>query len=103
MKKKGIVSIAVLIPVLLTVLIAAVALLRIPNQPGSSPTDSGTNMPVGNVLDVDWYDPNGAEFTISTVEQLYQLAELSQFYDFAGQTVKLGADITVNTGNAERK
>ncbi len=56
---------------------------------------------VGNVLDVAWYDEEGTEFTISTADELYELAALSEYYDFKGQTIKLGADITVNEGNAE--
>ncbi len=55
----------------------------------------------GNVLGVAWYDESGTEFTISTADELYELAELSKHYDFKEQTIKLGADITVNEGNAE--
>ena len=54
-----------------------------------------------NLADVEWYNLNDEEFTISTVEELYGLAELSDFYNFSGQTIKLGADIIVNEGNAE--
>ena len=54
----------------------------------------------GNMLDVDWYDVNGKEFVISTEKELYEFAQLSDYYDFAGQTIKLGADIVVNEGNA---
>ena len=50
--------------------------------------------------DVSWYDENGEEFTITTVEQFYGVAELSKTHDFKGQTIKLGADIEVNEGNA---
>lgn len=53
-----------------------------------------------NKLGVEWYDQNGKEFTITTVEEFYEFAELSEYYDFAGQTIKLGADIVVNEGNA---
>ncbi len=56
----------------------------------------------GNVAGIEWYDVNGKEFTISTVDQLYELVELSNFYDFKGQTIKLDADIVVNEGNAEK-
>ena len=42
--------------------------------------------------DVSWYDENGEEFTITTVEQFYGVAELSKTHDFKGQTIKLGAD-----------
>jgi len=55
----------------------------------------------GNMLDVDWYDVNGKEFVISTEKELYEFAQLSDYYDFAGQTIKLGADIVVNEGNAQ--
>lgn len=51
--------------------------------------------------DISWYDESGEEFTITTVEQLYGLAQLSETYDFKGQTIKLDTDITVNEGNAE--
>ena len=55
----------------------------------------------GNVLGVEWYNQTDPQFTITTVEQLYELADLSDFYDFKGQTIKLDADIVVNEGNAE--
>ncbi|MBQ8804017.1 MAG: hypothetical protein IJZ53_10305 [Tyzzerella sp.] len=51
--------------------------------------------------DVSWYDENGKEFTITTAQQLYGLAQLSESHDFKGQTIKLDADIVVNEGNAE--
>ena len=53
-----------------------------------------------NSLGIEWYDENGKEFTITTVEELYEFGELSYHYDFAGQTIKLGADIVVNEGDA---
>ena len=55
----------------------------------------------GNKLGVEWYHENGDEFVITTVEQLYELAKLSKYYDFKGQTIKLGADIVVNEGSTE--
>ena len=55
----------------------------------------------GNLAGIDWYDVNGKEFTIYTVEELYEVEILSNYYDFEGQTIKLGADIVVNEGNAE--
>ena len=55
----------------------------------------------GNILGVEWYNETEPQFTITTVEQLYELAELSDFYSFKGQTIKLGADLVVNEGNAE--
>ena len=54
-----------------------------------------------NVLDVSWYNETDKEFTITTAEQLYEFAELSDFYSFKNQTVYLGADIVINDGNAE--
>ena len=57
--------------------------------------------PTGNLADVEWYDENQEEFTITTAEELYDVVTLSYFYDFSGQTIKLGADIVVNEGNAE--
>jgi hypothetical protein len=54
----------------------------------------------GNVLGIEWYDPAGVEFTISTKEELYDIASLSDFYTFEGQTIKLDADIVINEGNA---
>jgi len=55
----------------------------------------------GNLAGIDWYDVNKKEFVISTEEELYEFATLSDYYDFEGQTIKLGADIVVNEGNAE--
>ena len=49
----------------------------------------------GNKLGVEWYDPNGTEFTITTADELYELAALSDYYNFRNQTIKLGADIVV--------
>lgn len=61
-----------------------------------------SRQPVEEVAaDVSWYDENGKEFTISTMDELYGLAQLSESYDFKGQTIKLGADIVVNKGDAE--
>ncbi len=53
------------------------------------------------VGDVSWYTEDEKEFTITTVEEFYGMAELSKTYDFKGQTVKLGDDIVVNQGDAE--
>ena len=55
----------------------------------------------GNILGVKWYDPEEKEFVIKTKEELYDFAALSDFYTFENQTVKLGADIVLNEGNAE--
>ena len=54
----------------------------------------------GNKAGVSWYDEKGTEFVINTADELYDVMTLSEFYDFKGQTIKLGADITVNEGDA---
>ena len=54
----------------------------------------------GNVLGISWYQPSEKEFTIDTLEELQEFAELSDFYTFEGQTIKLGADIVINEGDA---
>ena len=51
--------------------------------------------------DISWYDENEKEYVITTKEQLLGLADLSQEIDFKGKTIKLGADIVINEGNAE--
>ena len=55
----------------------------------------------GNLADIEWYSVTGKEFTITTADELYDLVALSDFYDFEGQTIKLGADIIINEGNSE--
>ncbi len=49
---------------------------------------------------VSWYSEEQTEFTISTADQLYDLAYLSSKYNFEGQTIKLDADIVINDGDA---
>jgi len=56
---------------------------------------------VMNKANVEWYDENGTEFVITTADELYGVIQLSEFYDFEGQTIKLGADIIVNEGDAK--
>ncbi len=53
-----------------------------------------------NGVDISWYDSTKTEFVITTAAQLNGLVYLSKTNTFAGKTVKLGADITYNTGNA---
>lgn len=55
----------------------------------------------GNVLGVSWYNETDKEFSVDTAEQLNELARLSSFYDFKGQTIKLSADIVLNSGDAK--
>ena len=47
-----------------------------------------------------WYDPAASVYVINTQADLWGLAYLSQTTDFAGKTIKLGNDITLNTGDA---
>ena len=54
----------------------------------------------GNLAGVEWYSEYEREFTISTADELFEFAKLSEFYDFKGQTEKLDADIVINEGNA---
>ena len=82
--------------VILSILIAFTALLGIRLYKGQQP-----DTPTGNLADIEWYDANQKEFTITTADELYDVVTLSYFYDFAGQTIKLGADIVVNEGNAK--
>lgn len=51
-------------------------------------------------LDTSWYKEDENEFILKTSGQLYGFAKLSQEKSFAGKTVKLGADITLNEVNA---
>ena len=54
----------------------------------------------GNLLGVSWYNETDTEFTITTVEEFREIANLSSFYTFEGQTVKLGSDLVFNEGSA---
>lgn len=81
-------------------------------------TDLADGIPVpkcfadNDAIDVKWYYDNyvtatneetGAEYkkyTIATAEELYGFADVSASYNFSGDEVYLGADITANTGNA---
>ena len=51
---------------------------------------------------VQWYDPEGKEFTIGTAEELLDVSALSKYFDFKGQTIYLDADIALNEGDASR-
>ena len=91
-KKKQIVIISCIILVLVLSLGFAAWFMHRPGRPVIV-TESKS--------EAEWYDPTGTEFTITTAEELFEFAELSSKYDFEGQTIKLGADIVVNEGNAE--
>lgn len=91
MNKKTRNIIIIIASVLLVAAVATVGILFMMKQRNS------VNV---NKANVEWYDENGTEFVISTAEELYGVAALSEYYDFKGQTIKLGADIVVNEGSA---
>lgn len=51
------------------------------------------------VIDDSWYDEDADTFVLYDKADLYGFAALSQTYNFHEQTVKLGNDIEVNTGD----
>ena len=51
-------------------------------------------------INIDWYKKNAKEYVLKTAEDLYGFYYMTYETDFTGKTVKLGADITVNKGNA---
>ncbi|MBP5270664.1 MAG: hypothetical protein ILO42_06880 [Clostridia bacterium] len=51
--------------------------------------------------DKQWYDAAAPEYTISTKGELAFFAELAKTNSFAGKTVRLGADIVWNDGEAD--
>ena len=53
-----------------------------------------------NSVDASWYNTTDTVFEITTAAQLNGLVYLAKSNTFSGKTVKLGADITYNTGNA---
>ena len=59
------------------------------------------NADTGNKAGIEWYSLKKTEYTITTAQELYDMAKLSRYYDFAGQTFKLGADIVMNEGAPE--
>ena len=93
MKKKIIVFALGSVTVILLSLLAAFGITKLIQKRNVAET--------GNVLGVSWYNENGIEFTITTAEELLEFSRLSEFYTFDGQTIKLGADIVWNEGNAE--
>ena len=91
MKKKTIAGIAGIVVFALLIVAGVLFLLS------KNPTDIST----ANKLDVEWYSEEQKEFVITTAEELYELAALSDFYNFEGQTIKLGADIVINEGSVD--
>ena len=49
-------------------------------------------------VNAGWYDEEETDFTLTTAAEFYVFAILSQTNNFAGKTVKLGADIDLNPG-----
>ena len=93
MKKKIIAIIASSLGVVLvSALIAAGALMLIREEKVEE---------TGNVLGVTWYSEDEKEFVIDTVDELMEFAALSDFYTFKKQTIKLGADLVLNEGDAK--
>ena len=52
--------------------------------------------------DIRWYDRKATEMVIDSREDLYGLYIMSQQDTFKGKTIKLGADIVVNEGDASK-
>ena len=50
--------------------------------------------------DTSWYKDSETTYTLNNAAQFYGFAELAKTKDFAGKTIKLGADIQLNTVNA---
>ena len=50
--------------------------------------------------DTRWYKPEETEFTLTTAAQLYGFSSLAATNNFSGKTIKLGANISLNSGNA---
>ena len=88
--KKSIIGLSVAIVALALIIAGGFLMLR----------NKETATDVRNKANVEWYNENGTEFTITTAEELFGLVKLAEFYDFKGQTIKLGADIVVNEGEA---
>jgi hypothetical protein len=53
-------------------------------------------------VDVSWYDESAKEMVIDSRDDLYGLYIVSQNVTFKDKTIKLGADIVVNKGDASK-
>ena len=53
-----------------------------------------------NSENTQWYNDSETEFVLTTAGELKGLATLTKTHDFSGKTIKLGADITLNEGDA---
>ena len=56
---------------------------------------------VAKKIDISWYSTDKKEYVLKDLDDLYGFFVISCFDTFLDETVKLAADITVNTGNAE--
>ena len=54
---------------------------------------------LSKAIDISWYNDTAKTFTLKNLKQFYGFAFLATGNNFEGKTVKLGADITVNTPN----
>lgn len=52
-------------------------------------------------VDTSWYNESDTEYVLKDAADLYGFALLSGETNFADETIKLGADIAVNSGNAK--
>jgi len=57
---------------------------------------------VDKAYDTDWYNNKEKTYTISTLEEFYGFYVLSAQNNFNGKTIKMGADLTVNTGTVDK-
>ena len=57
-------------------------------------------IPLPTEPDTEWYDAGASEYTISTINELYGLAELAKKDQFKGKTIKIAADIVLNEDHA---
>ncbi|MBQ7247246.1 MAG: hypothetical protein IJS22_04050, partial [Lachnospiraceae bacterium] len=104
-KKTGlIIAIAASVAVIAGAVAAAVLFIKPASEPeptaaSDEVTQAADEQVHENIDGIDWYDPSGSEFVLTDADMLYDLQTLSYHYDFAGQTIKLGADIIVNRGD----
>ena len=103
MKKESKGFLKILIPAVAVLAVAGVAVAAVllaKNPTELTGTDSPLQAEPDNVTDISWYDNNADEFVITDAKTLSEFAQLSYYYDFEGKTVKLGADISLNAGDA---
>ncbi len=87
---------------LLTVaLIMAVTVCAMPAPVGVSAAPEAVAYEITDA-DKAWYDAGASELTVSTKGELAYLVEVAKTNNFAGKTIKLGADIVWNDGAASQ-